>query len=297
MEKTTVPTLIKYRDKWVRLIAAILGTHIIIVYGEPESSFELMLTKDYYTAFLGSFLIAFVLIELVHFVTSHLDCRYEWVHKAVQRIFAQLLFGLIAPAIVAFLLAIGYFQMRGIDIVYTTYLKYDFQFIFLMLVLINAYYLAYYFYLKWLLAEQAAKNLFPAMAGAEAPVIPDNTVISVSSVFEVSKGASTIPIPTASIAYFFRDNETNYLRTMEGETIYVPQTLDEIESQLDKAMFFRANRQIILSYSAVQRYKVIAYGKIEVQLHPETREPIIVSQKRAPNFRKWCDWNQYESGK
>jgi len=281
---------VQYKDFYIRLLLAILASHIIIVYGEPESTFEILLTKDYYTAFAGSFIIAMLLIQYVNWITRVLDRRADWVHKAVARAFSQLFLGLIAPGFLAFLFAFTYFKIRGIDILTTSYVTYDFPFIMLMLALINAYYLAYYFYLKWSIAEEiVAKAIVPEAA---SEFIEQETG---EEVFTVSRGSISIPIDASSIGYFFRDGEVNFLRTTEAEDIFTNQSLDEVETQLGERSFFRLNRQMISSFRSVKDYRAIAHGKLEITLDPPFSEPVIVSQKRAKSFKQWMDFNRYNS--
>ncbi|WP_290708038.1 LytTR family transcriptional regulator DNA-binding domain-containing protein [Flavihumibacter sp. CACIAM 22H1] len=107
----------------------------------------------------------------------------------------------------------------------------------LMLVLLNADYLAYYFYNRWKLAElKADRNKEEIQTEGK----------SSREAFLVQRGAESIPLPVETIAYFYRDGDYNYLATFEAERYLVSQSLDEVEGQLDKVEFFRANRKFIV---------------------------------------------------
>ena len=64
-------------------------------------------------------------------------------------------------------------------------------------------------------------------------------------------------------------------------------TLDELARLLNNSHHFRVNRQILVSKKACRTYKSVEFGKIELELDPASKIPVIVSQKRASEFRKW----------
>src|SRR5690606_40295939 len=54
-----------------------------------------------------------------------------------------------------------------------------------------------------------------------------------------------IPYHFGDIAYFFRLNEENFLRTVDGTDYLVASALDYFEDVLDPVDFFRVNRQFL----------------------------------------------------
>jgi len=274
------PSPESYRDLPFRIIIALLAAHIIVSFGEKESFFQLLLMPDYYRSLALSFVIAFILVCIVHAVTVGLDRRFDWRLVPVARAGLQLSLALLLPAILAFLLAFFYFRAFGLHILDTLYLKYDFPVILLMLVLLNIYYLAFYFYRRWREAEQLSSSNRDTVVGAAEQ--QDHIEF-----FLVQQGASSIPLPVQDIACFYRDGDYNFLKTFDGTTHLVSQTLDEIESRLHSRHFFRANRQVIIQFKACTAYEALAYGKLEIKVQPALKEPIVVSQRRAKSFKEW----------
>lgn len=270
----------QYNDYAFRVIIALLAAHLLIVYGEHKSTFEMLLIPGYYKSLLGSFLIAWALVEYVGWVTRKLDKSYDWRAHVFQRSALQTALALGLPSLLAFLMAFAYFQTRGLDILNTTYLRLDFPFIVLLLVLLNAYYVAFYCYLKWTHAEHTMMKVLASVSE------PENKN---KDIFMVSKGANVIPLPTTQISYVYRDEEVNYLKTVDAETYYLSQSLDEIQQQLSEDTFFRANRQIIVHRQAIKNYGLLDYGKLEADLLPTYKEKVIISQKKALAFKKWLD--------
>lgn len=272
--------VIKYNDIYFRVIACLLAAHILVAYGETLSIFEMLLMPYYYYALIPSFLIAFILFNIIRAINIRLDKKFDWTERPLERIGTQVFFAFIIPGVCAFLLASAYFAIRGINIFKTTYLKYDFEFILLQLLLINVYYIAYHFYLKWSQARQIISKLASEALGH---------VATVPQTFQVSKGAANLLLPVDGIAYFYRDGDSNYLRTVTGEDYFVNTTLDEVQQQLSGELFFRANRQLIVNRTACKAYDLLTYGKLNIRLEPPLAGDAVVSQKRAKDFKQWID--------
>jgi hypothetical protein len=275
---------VPYNDFYLRLIACLIAAHMIVVYGEPKSIFELLLIPEYYYACAGSFVIAYLLFSLVRLSFVRLDRKFDWSEQLAIRIALQIFFGLVIPGILAFMLAALYFKVRAnVNILHTSYLRYDFQFILLQIVLLNLYYIAYYLYGKWSQAEQIIGKL-------NRQSIEDKPV-QVKDTFQVSKGAKNLMLTTDEIAYFFREAESNFLRTRSGEDFFITQSLDEVQQQLPEDIFFRANRQIILHRQACKGFDLLSYGKLAGRLNPPFNDEVVISQKRAQSFKKWIENN------
>lgn len=97
------------------------------------------------------------------------------------------------------------------------------------------------------------------------------------------------PIAAHDIAYFVRDN-INYLYTISGERYILDfSTLEEIEELLDPVEFFRANRQTIIHYKAIQSVKPHDNQKLSINLKPPLKLEVDISREKAPQFKKWLD--------
>ena len=96
-----------------------------------------------------------------------------------------------------------------------------------------------------------------------------------------------VPLPTANIAYAYIEATTVKLVSMEHKEYYLTQTLDDLMAQLDPKEFFRANRQFVISRSAVKDVSVWFGNKLAINLVMETPEKIIVSKARVAEFKHW----------
>jgi len=107
--------------------------------------------------------------------------------------------------------------------------------------------------------------------------------------FIVNVRNNWIPVNTADIACFMREN-LNYLFTFTGEKYILDfTTLDEVEDLLDPQKFYRANRQFIIHINAIQSVKPHENAKLTVLLKAPLKFEIDISREKAPAFKKWFD--------
>jgi len=271
---------VRYNDLYFRIIAALLAAHCIVAFGDKETLFQLLLDKYYYMALGSSFVIALILVSIVNFVTRKLDRFYDWKQYPVERTGLQLLAGLVLPAVVALLLAALYFKLNGLDIFKTLYLQIDFPVIVGMILLFNLYYLAFYFYLRMRMAEMAV-----AQVGGNASIASDK--YETKEVIIASRGAKNIPIPVEKISYIYHQDQYNFIRTSDKEDFLVTDPLDTIQQQLSPKQFFRVNRQMLVNFNSCRHFENIENQKLRLHVLPESKEPIIISQKRAREFKDW----------
>lgn len=160
MEKTvstSFPMPVRYKDRTFRLAVAVLGAHFLTVFGYEAPVAQIMLQRNYWVAMVFGTLIAFSGITLVYKMTVLLDRRYDWYLRPLHRSVLQALLGWMMPSTCMFLLAAGYFAVFGFNILQSDYMKLDFPVIALLLLLMNAYYICYYFYLH---SRQLGKALW-----------------------------------------------------------------------------------------------------------------------------------------
>lgn len=100
------------------------------------------------------------------------------------------------------------------------------------------------------------------------------------------KGTEFIALNAEEIAYFFTDHKIVFVRDFQGRQMIVDKNLGELETELDKNIFFRLNRKFIAHQKAIDRFKPES-GKIQIYLKPEMKEEVFVSKETAPEFRKW----------
>jgi len=105
--------------------------------------------------------------------------------------------------------------------------------------------------------------------------------------FLIRQGDRLLPVDTQNIAYFQTKDKINFIHTIDDQEYPIDQSLDEIEKALDPKLFFRANRQFILSAPAVKKIHFWFSSKLKVDVLPSPGEEVIISREKAVAFRAW----------
>lgn len=98
-----------------------------------------------------------------------------------------------------------------------------------------------------------------------------------------------VPVNIEDIAYVYTENTITYVVCFDGKRSTTNMSLDDMYGNLSTALFFRANRQFIISITAID--KIIKYGKsqLKIVLQSETSEEIIISKNKAAEFKQWLN--------
>ena len=95
------------------------------------------------------------------------------------------------------------------------------------------------------------------------------------------------PLPVEEILYFYTAHEKVTAYTFDGKQHPVDRTLDALGEQLDERLFFRANRQFIISRNAIKDIDLWFGSRLSVNLTLAVPERIIISKTKTPIFKKW----------
>ncbi len=104
----------------------------------------------------------------------------------------------------------------------------------------------------------------------------------------VKKGMESILLKLEEIVIIYTENKLVYVIDKDGRKYIIDKNLSDLEEELDRAVFFRVNRQYIVNIAFIKSFKAYEKVKLQVDLSmPELNHRIIVSQETAPCFRKW----------
>jgi len=96
-----------------------------------------------------------------------------------------------------------------------------------------------------------------------------------------------IPLAIQNIACFYSENKMVKIITEDNLTYNMDSSLEDLYTQLDPALFFRANRQYIVSHKAIKDISVWFGSKVSINLSVTVPEKIIVSKARVSEFKTW----------
>jgi two-component system, LytTR family, response regulator LytT len=107
--------------------------------------------------------------------------------------------------------------------------------------------------------------------------------------FMVRSGQKIAAIPTAKIAYFYSENKLTYIVTKDNKRYFHDQPLEELMDVLDPRIFFRINRQYIITFESIAEIHPYFKGRVKLILSPKDENEVIISAERTPDFKKWID--------
>jgi DNA-binding LytR/AlgR family response regulator len=98
-----------------------------------------------------------------------------------------------------------------------------------------------------------------------------------------------MPVGIEDISYIYLENTITYIVRKDGKRFTANDSLDQIYSSLDEKLFFRANRQIIVSIYAID--KIIKFGNssLKIETKPSSEIDIIIGKNKASSFKQWLD--------
>jgi DNA-binding LytR/AlgR family response regulator len=104
----------------------------------------------------------------------------------------------------------------------------------------------------------------------------------------VRKGAEFQTVRIEDAGYFFTEHKLIFLVDKENRKYMAEKSnLSELEEELDRNLFYRANRKYIINANYIKRFKPLEKSKISVELTLPVNEEIIISQENSASFKKW----------
>ena len=96
-----------------------------------------------------------------------------------------------------------------------------------------------------------------------------------------------LSVKVDQISFIYTENTITYITNLDGEIFTTNSSLDELYSSLDDSIFFRANRQYIISVKGIE--EILKYGNNQLKIITKHSEPIIISKNKASEFKKWLN--------
>ena len=267
---------VSYPDWWipVRLIPFAGSVNYYLFY--PEVHFN------------GYFLLTFIadLIQgiagwyVARRVILWLDVHYSWLVFPIKRLIFQLISTtVVGIGVISLLTEIDYAWLRQRPIEKSGFYSFDLLIIFIWTLVINGIYVSLFFY-----------QLYREKLRSSTPeAVKTESTGSATSYIIVKLGKQDIRLEWDEMLLFYIEQQTVLLLTTSQKKYVIDFSLDSLETQLDSKRFFRANRQCILTRSAVKSITKEEEGKLLVNLREGTGvlDPIRISRLRAPAFKKW----------
>lgn len=102
-----------------------------------------------------------------------------------------------------------------------------------------------------------------------------------------SKGDKLVPLGSHEIAYIFTDSGVVKAVTFDHRKLVLQNTLDELSLLLNPIVFFRANRQYVVSREAIKDIDLWFNNRLSLNLKVPVDEKILISKARVTEFKTW----------
>ncbi|MEQ9403938.1 MAG: LytTR family DNA-binding domain-containing protein [Cyclobacteriaceae bacterium] len=222
---------------------------------------------------LNAIIASLILLEGMRWMTRILDRKISWAEGVWKRLGIQLGLHLVFIVVVlnvllisiTFLIYGGFYELGDLLVINISVVSLTFFF-----TVIDT---GIYFFDNWRMASKGSE------LGAEEANKPVHLTV----------GKSRYLLEQEKINYAMSKSGLVIIATNEQRKLPYSHSLDTLMMKLSDSRFFRANRQIVLNHSFVNRITPLDYGKILVELRCEEVEcpEVIISRTRAASFRKW----------
>jgi len=300
---------VKYHDHLMRFVLAVIGAHVMVLYNDPQDFYEAVFTASYIRGFIASLIISYIIVYYIQGATIMLDKKYDWQADTLLRIIFQLVFGILVPAFVVFLLVAFFMWIYNINVFKTSYLRQDYPLAILMLLVLNLYYFGLYCFIKLKKTSAVGDHIVlnnDGMISSHSGTFfenEENEAEKLEPTFKetilVNTFDRTIPVDATDIAYIFRYSGNVFIRLKSMKSIndcyQASFTLKELETMLKPSFFFRINRQMLINRDSCTGYRSEKNKTLSLTLEPplpnekEYLKLTIVSEDRCSSFKMWMD--------
>lgn len=122
----------------------------------------------------------------------------------------------------------------------------------------------------------------------ETPAVKENKAGYQERIMVIS-GKKIKSIPILKVAYFVSEGRYIRMITKTNEKYLLDYSLDTINQRVNPILFFRVNRQFIISFDAIREMTIWSRSRIKIEMEPISESEIISSINKTAEFRKWLD--------
>jgi DNA-binding LytR/AlgR family response regulator len=107
--------------------------------------------------------------------------------------------------------------------------------------------------------------------------------------FLVFKDNKYTTIQTDQIAFFYISYDSTTIKTLDGQSYFISQSLDQVQGMVSSKQFFRLNRQYLINFSAVKEVEHYFARKLLVKLVIPSPEKLLIGKEKTTGFLSWLE--------
>lgn len=105
--------------------------------------------------------------------------------------------------------------------------------------------------------------------------------------FTIKIGEHLKMIQIEDVECFYSENKGTYLHTKDNRNYLLTCTLEQLETELDPANYFRVSRKFIVSIKSIKDIQVYSNARLKILLPTYKAEEVIVSREKVTDFKTW----------
>lgn len=107
--------------------------------------------------------------------------------------------------------------------------------------------------------------------------------------FLIKKGTDLVSVKAEDIAYAFAAHKLVFIVNSKAQRFILDKSLNDLEKELDPALFFRVNRKYLVNQQHIHKIKSTGKSKLLLELNPPAAEEVVISQESSAAFKQWMD--------
>ena len=105
--------------------------------------------------------------------------------------------------------------------------------------------------------------------------------------FTIKMGQQLKMVNVEDIECFYSENKGTYIHTSDNRDYLLDVTLEQLETEIDPAAFFRVSRKFIIPMKGIREIVIYSNSRLKVILPTYKSDEVIVSRERVNEFKDW----------
>lgn len=107
--------------------------------------------------------------------------------------------------------------------------------------------------------------------------------------FVIKVGEHLKTVDVKNILFFFSQEKTTFCHTTDNRNYILDFTLEQLETLVDPAEYFRVNRKYLVRGDSIQDIISYTNSRLRLVLKNSQDNDVIVARERVQEFRQWLD--------
>lgn len=96
-------------------------------------------------------------------------------------------------------------------------------------------------------------------------------------------------VEASEIAYFYSEDKVSFIITTAAERFIVNYSLEQLESMMNPAIFYRLNRKYLAHIKAIESIDKYFNSRLKIGLKPPVEDDVLISRTKVTDFLNWLE--------